>query len=187
MEKTQAQLSGVHVISFIGVQGSGKSTIAQGVAANYRCQHLEASDVVRDLYGNLERKDMPATNVRTATEPDWLANAIADRMTQDYVVLSGVREREVHAELKLMGATLRIIKLWAPEQERFARLLANGKCKTYVEFMEHGYNEMNIGLAELLADSSIPEYVTSGHRTVAETLEQLIRDLEFNMIVGDLV
>jgi signal recognition particle GTPase len=59
------------LFSFVGRQGSGKSTIGGKLADYIRCPHIEASDVVRDLCGDLDRKDMPKTNERSKSDPTW--------------------------------------------------------------------------------------------------------------------
>ena len=146
------------ILSIIGQQGTGKSTIGRIIAEKESALFVEASDVVRILCGDISREEMPLTNARTATEPYWLAEGIHKYINAlttipiGFVVLTGVREPEVHEGLIRLGCySPRVIKLWLPEQERYARVLQRTPETTYEEFKRHDENELSIGLDKLLA------------------------------------
>lgn len=183
MERTVEQSSGIQVISLIGAQGTGKSTLAQRLAEHYSTQFIEASSVVRELYGDLTRDQMPETNIRTVTEPTWLGDAIYERIQSPLVFLAGVREVEVHDTLLDKQCTVQPIKLWAPEQERYARLKALGKCDTWLQFKEHGQNEMSIGLGDLL-DEPYPTYITCEYVSIDDVKALIVKELDEGFLKG---
>lgn len=171
--KIQEQLAGVHILSLIGQQGSGKTTLGQLLSGRLNAEHIEASEVVRDLRGNLQRSEMHTTNDRTKDDPTWLGDAIATRIDSFKVILTGVREVEVHRTLEQLGTTVTPIILTAPTQERYKRLLDNKKVTSYGEFTKDGQAELDIGLS-LLLEGPYPSVMTT-HYTEEETA-QLILD-----------
>ena len=162
-----ALLNGIQVVSIIGRQGSGKSTVGQLVAHHRRCQWIETSEVVRSVVGPTERKDMPKTNERTSEEPNWLGDAIAETYDESRLllnrfrkhpttdmhslVLTGVREVEVHEALEQQGATVYPISLHSPKFVRFERLKQVRKVGSWEEFEEQDHAEGEIGLDVLLS------------------------------------
>lgn len=127
---------------------------------------------------------MYKTNIRTQFEKDWLGKGITDVIVQHpmkTVVLSGVREQENHDYFYDHGATLTVISLWAPENERFARVKGLGKVKTYEDFVKQGANEMSIGLDKLLKE--YPDTVANAGREVKETLEEICVLLSSHQLV----
>lgn len=119
---------------------------------------------------------MPATNKRTKTDPHWLAAGIRDQIKSRKVVLAGVREYQVHQGLDMYGATVHVIELWAPENERYARVLKNGKVSSYKDFVKHGDAELRIGLEGLML-SHYPTFVTT-YNTPEDTLEEILNRVE---------
>src|SRR5678809_1298323 len=98
----------LNIISLVGRQGSGKSTIGAKLADYLKTSHVEASQVVREVCGDLPRSEMPTTNKRTESEPNWLADAIMERFPEDKkcVVVTGVREPIVHTYFEMSQHTL---------------------------------------------------------------------------------
>lgn len=169
-------LSGIHILSLVGRQGAGKSSIGHGLAVQVEVPHIEASSVVRKVYGDIPRDKMPETNKRTATEPDWLGNAIAseilDHHDASYVIVTGAREREVHDTLLQLGASLQVIEIYADQQQRYDRHLGV-KCSNEAEFLLHEDNEASIGLDELLA--KCPFQLDTTHSPTIEHSVNLLR------------
>ena len=170
-----ALLNGIQVLSVIGRQGSGKTTIGKQVAEASGCLHIEASDVVRSVVArqgkSTKREDLPESNKRTRTEPDWLGNAIAEVFDESrtilqrsrvkpgtdlqLLVLTGAREVEVHETLETHGAHVFTVALDAPRIARYERLQANRKATSWEYFENQDHAEGEIGLDILL---TITEY-----------------------------
>lgn len=146
-------LSGIHILSLIGQQGAGKTSIGQELAKQFGITHIEASAVVRKVVGNLPRERMPESNARTKDDPGWLGRAIAEEILaisdDHYVILTGVREVEVHQTLAELGASLNIIQIDAGFATRLHRHMGT-KCFSEGEFAQHELNELYIGLDEVI-------------------------------------
>ena len=162
-----ALLNGIHVLSLIGRQGTGKTTVGQLISENMGCLHIEASDVVRSVVGShTRREDLPESNKRTAAEPAWLGNAIAETFYEscailnrsrikpgtnlELLVLTGAREVEVHETLEQHGAKVFCVALDAPTFTRYERLKEIGKAPSYEYFQNQDHAEGEIGLDILL-------------------------------------
>lgn len=183
-----ASVDHTNIISLVGKQGSGKSTIASELASYYKCLHVEASTVVRNLYGNLTRSQMPFTNSRTAEEPSWLGDAMVDYIehllnernlqnvetVQNVFIVSGVRETEVHGTLAFKyGARVVPICLSAPVEDRFDRQKDLGKLQTFTEFEKQDQAELGIGLSTVI---KLSRYHIPSNRNVSkdETVARIV-------------
>lgn len=144
------------LVSFVGRQGAGKSTIAAGLADVLRTGHIEVSDVVKDLYNDLPRELLPSTGRRTESEPDWLGKAVhkaliekAEIWERDLLVLSGVREQAVHEYLGKQF-DLYSFEIVADPEIRFQRLSVLWKVRSGKEFIEHEIRETGLGVQEVM-------------------------------------
>lgn len=188
MEKTQQRLSGIRIVSIVGRQGSGKTTVAKLLASHYMCPHIECSTVVRNLCGDLPREEMHKTNARTATEPTWLGDAVADEiekqileydlqyphLTREVIIISGAREVEVVDTLRTLGADVLqlAVTTWTPA--RYRRLKELGKVKGLEDFRKADKTESKIGLDKLL---SITPMVDNSYQT-SWTVTNLVSRIE---------
>lgn len=175
-------LSGIQIISLVGQQGAGKTVIGNALAKHYDGSYrVEASSVVREVCGNLPRAEMPTTNVRTATEPTWLGDAIARKIVDNsdatLVVLTGVREVEVHETIRRLGAELVVVKIYAPAGDRCLRLFHLKKCISVEEFEQHDKNEWDIGLGKVLSTASTTLH-SSKYTSVTQLVDNLVDTLE---------
>lgn len=182
-------LDHVNIVSLVGKQGAGKSTVASALASYYKCLHVEASSVVRNLYGNLTRSQMPFTNSRTADEPTWLGDAIVDftelslnernltnvETIQNVLIISGVRETEVHSTLTFKhGARIIPVCLFAPAEDRFERQQRLGKLQSFSEFEAQDEAEMRIGLKNII---KFAKYHIPSNRNISqdETVARIVQ------------
>jgi dephospho-CoA kinase len=165
-----ALLNGIHVLSLIGRQGTGKTTTGRQISEDMGCLHIEASDVVRSVVAragkSTRREDLPESNKRTAEEPEWLGNAVAEVFDEScsilkrnrvkpgtdlgLLVLTGAREVEVHETLEQHGAHVFTVALDAPKLTRYERLKLLGKASSYEYFENQDHAEGEIGLDLLL-------------------------------------
>lgn len=154
MVNQMAKLSGIQVISLVGQQGAGKTTISNLLAEKYGAYRVEASSIVRELCGDLPRSEMPKTNVRTAHEPTWLGDAIARKILENsdtsIVILSGVREVEVHETLRRFDSDIAVVYIQANRGIRLERQLRNRKCNDALEFDLQDAQELEIGLDKVI-------------------------------------
>lgn len=171
------QLSGTLIFSLVGRQGAGKTSIGCKWAYDWGVPHIEASAVVRQVCGPIARGNMPDTSARTAREPDWLGNAISDRIDNfsASVVLTGVREVEVHQALMKRGAELCIIHIDASQVVRWLRH-KGVKSDTFGEFLEHEQNEWRIGLGCVI-DSAGLTIDTSESPSVQQSVDLIYDSL----------
>lgn len=167
------------VISLVGPQGAGKSTIAKRAATYLKTRHVEASSVVREVFGDLPRKDMPKTNVRTKTEPDWLAKGIMGKFpdTGSAVVVSGIREPIVHKFISEKH-TVYGFEVRADAELRFQRQLEVRKCRSAAEFLEHELNEIKLGLFEIMFDApyAIPTSTSTSPDKIVRAIVRVLQE-----------
>lgn len=163
-----ALLHGIQVLSLIGRQGTGKTTIGHQVSEAKGCLHIEASDVVRSIVGvSTRREDLPESNQRTKNDPTWLGDAVAETFDEScsilrrsrvrpgtdlkLLVLTGTREIEVHETLEQHGAHVFCVALDAPAFIRYERLKELRKAPSYEYFQNQDHAEGEIGLDLLLS------------------------------------
>lgn len=154
------------VLSLVGKQGSGKTTLGKKLARNLGTRHIETSDVVKSLHTDKERHELPETGKRTRDEPDWLAAPLYDEIYPVFnegkqtVVLTGVREVEVHSYLQRRGLYLLVIDVLTEPSVRYTRLRRLEKVKNVHEFLDQELGERALGIDEV-ADSARIELKTS--------------------------
>lgn len=143
-----------HVISLVGYQGSGKTTIGKSLAARYGCSHLEMSEIVRAIHTGLSRDELPRTAEKTRTDPDWLAELvhklILEESKNSVVVLTGVREPQIHKYLLAHDIQLHSFEIKAPAGLRYYRLLDLKKVSNAEQFLNHEVDETSMGLREVM-------------------------------------
>lgn len=154
-------LKGHTIVSLAGAQGSGKSTLGTYLARYLKTLHVETSAVVQDtLSFDLSRDDLHTTGSFTKDDKDWLGRAIEQKIIKwlpkykkSTVVLSGVREREVHSYLRRQGARLHIFEVAADPNLRFYRLKDLGKVSDARHFLDKELNERILGLPKVIAQA----------------------------------
>lgn len=168
------------IISLVGRQGSGKTTLGKELAKFLQCPHVEASGVVREECGELARTDMPSTNKRSEEEPRWLADAMRKHFsnTKKAVVVTGVREPHIHEIWEEDGDELVSFQVLCDAEVRFQRLLENGKCSSAKEFIEHELNEMALGVLQLefLAPYQIPTSDDTDPRSIVKAAIKVMQE-----------
>lgn len=175
-------LSGIRIISVVGPQGSGKSAVSKILAHRLNAAFVETSSVVTKVCGDIPRSDMPKTNERTKVEPTWLGDAITSEILESNdhpsVVLSGVREHEIHETLRGKGAEIIIILLIANHRTRLTRQKRNRKCKNEKEFKKHDLNELQIGLGHVMATAHFREDTSKSPnpRMVVDKIEDFLEN-----------
>lgn len=151
-------LNGCRIISLVGPQGSGKSTIGQRLSSAITAPHIEASEFAKKITGTNVRSELPgATEKFTAKDPDWLGRGIELRikeLAKDLVILTGVRERNVHLYLASQGANIYIYELDAPMPLRYDRLLSLKKVSNADEFIRQELREMKLGVWDVCNDAT---------------------------------
>lgn len=149
------------VLSLVGKQGSGKSTLGKKLARYLGTQHVETSDIVKALNRGKKRDELPSTGERTKSEPDWLAVPLYDQLFPVFnkgkqtVVLTGVREVEVHTYLKRRGLQLLVIDITADPDVRFYRLFHLEKITSAKAFIEQDLKERALGINEVIDSASV--------------------------------
>lgn len=150
-------LSGYQIISLVGYQGSGKSTVGKLLAHLLNCRHVETSAVVKKVTGVEKRENLASTGKQTKIDPDWLGSAVAEHVVQaskKLVVLTGVRERAVHEFLISFAKQVDIIELTSPPELRFDRVKELGKVSTAAEFIEQELKEKELGLEDVICNAT---------------------------------
>lgn len=144
------------VISLVGYQGSGKSTLSQILAKLYGWDFLEISSVVRAVHTGLSRDELPETAKKTKTDPNWLSDVIYSMIVKGKspgVVLSGVREPQIHKYLTGKGLTLHDVEVKAHPALRYDRLLELQKVSNAEQFLNHEIDELAMGLRKVMRDA----------------------------------
>lgn len=147
------------LISFVGFQGSGKTTLGKILADSLNSEHFEASGIVRNTTGVTERSELPATGKRTKKDPTWLGKAVYTAIYPDEVsVVSGVREQEVHDYLETQNIDIHIFEVVAPAEVRFDRLFKLQKVSSAQDFIEQELREIELGVKDVMtaAQYTIP-------------------------------
>lgn len=162
------------IVSIVGRQGAGKSTVGKYLAEIFGVVHIETSYIVRSLFKDiLRREELASTGQRTEKDPNWLGRAIEEEIKDEgAVILTGVREKEVHQYLKSQGAQVRIIVLQCPAVERYLRLRNLHKVESPKDFIEQEIREDMLGIkgtmqnAELIIQTNVLD-------TAEETVERI--------------
>lgn len=177
------------VLSLVGKQGAGKSTIGDRLARYLRTEHIETSDVVRDLNEGKTREELPETGKLTKDDPTWLGEPLYERLQPVFdsgkqtAVLTGVREVEVHEHLRKRGIKLVIVDVTSDPQLRYTRLIELGKVDNANQFLEQELREKELGVNEVI-DSSKYEMTT----TEGSNPDKLVRALISKIVLeGDKV
>jgi dephospho-CoA kinase len=175
-------LQNKRIISLVGYQGSGKTTIGQRVARNYSSKRVEISTLVKTLTkDSLVREELPSTYKWTEENPTWLSSYLIDLLNnyftakpdKNLVILSGVREQILHDELVKAGAQVFVCAIYAPPIDRYKRLVELGKVHTEEEFINHEMSEKEMGLGEVIANADYT--ITSHEGTSASKLASVVR------------
>lgn len=175
------QLHGIHLISFVGRQGSGKTHLGKTLAHTLSCGRIEVSDVVRSLNKGLSRKDLPATAKKTAKNPEWLGEKVSECLAHvrdekggQVLVLTGCRERALHKYLEKCGLTLHMYEIHAEPFTRCERVLRMGKVKSEVEFLDHEVRETKMGIKQVLDDART-RVITTDTTDASDLVNQVIK------------
>lgn len=153
-------LAGHQVVSLVGRQGAGKSFLGGKLAALLHCGRVEVSDVVKSLYKNLPREELPLTSMATAENADWLGELVAENIlvarersgSPAIVVLTGARETQVHRFLERNGAATKVVEIYCNPFTRCDRLIRDGKVKNEAEFLAHEARESDMGIVNVLSE-----------------------------------
>lgn len=155
------QLHGVNVISLVGRQGSGKSTVGSMIAKELNLSHIETSDTVKKHVNNAKRSELPKTGRFTKDNNIWLAKPVAIELVKalkdkakNSIILTGVREVEVHQYLERIGANIHAIEMQAYPEVRFDRLVSGKKVSSASEFLEHEIAESALGVQKVIDGAS---------------------------------
>lgn len=154
-----ARLSGIQIISLVGLQGVGKSSIGDLLFTKLPySSRIEVSNVVRAVHGERPRNELAETQKHTKHDPTWLGTAIAKRIVtekQALCILTGVREPEVHKTLEDLGANLTVVAVESEPPIRFERVKALGKCHTFEDFYDQDHRELALGLERVIGSAQI--------------------------------
>lgn len=174
-------LNGIHIVSLVGPQGVGKTTIGLRLALLLDNIHVEASDYAKRITGTDARSELPTlTEQHTKQNPDWLGQAIEEEIIKHdkkTIVLTGVRERNVHLYLASRGGRLAIFELEAPAELRFQRLCRLGKVSNATEFIEQEIKEVKLGVYEVCKDAlhRVPNATDVPAPKIARAIEKTFR------------
>lgn len=179
-------MAGLTVISLVGYQGSGKTTLGQILAKQLGIPRVETSDVVKDLSGLQDKAELTTTAAMTKHDPDWLGRAVYNRllavvsgMAPNAVVLTGTREFEVHLFLAEKGVKLYTFEITSMPYWRYERLRTLSKVASAKEFIEQDLRERAMGLNET-CDKAPFVIDTSPHSEPEEIVNHMISILAKN-------
>lgn len=172
------------VLSLVGEQGAGKSTIGQKLARYLDTTHIEISGVVKALTNNhkADKAELVKTREKTAEDPTWLGEAVYERCLEAYdtgkrsVVITGVREVEVYDYLKRRGVLVIGIDVVADPDIRCQRLMELGKISDEQAFIEQDIKEVRMGLHEVMGRSEFQistSYLTDADEIVRKTVSAI--------------
>lgn len=144
------------VLSLVGKQGTGKSTLAKKIAHNLNTIYIETSDVVQEYFRNVPRKELTMSRTKTHDDPEWLGKDLYSRIFPEFkrkevkaVVLSGVREIEVHKYLERRNVRLVVIEIISDPVIRCKRLIDLGTVNSVEHFIDQDLRERQMGLDEV--------------------------------------
>lgn len=153
MDPLSGFLTDKEVISLVGYQGSGKSTLSKKLARAIHTDMLEVSDRVKSMYEDYAREKLPSTSERTKQDPNWLGKDVAEGLAEIYkgqqrqvAILSGAREEQLHKYLLKRGIKLWVFEIVAPPALRFQRVYDLHKVQSASQFIEHELSEREMGL-----------------------------------------
>lgn len=149
------------VISLVGKQGTGKSTIGKKTAASLETSHVETSDMVAQVVTGVPRKSLTSTRIRTQEDPDWLGRITYEWIMGMYkayetrtMVLTGVREVEVHRYLQKKQLKIISVEIVSPPHIRLERLMELGTIKSTAHFLNQDLAERAMGLDEVCGQAT---------------------------------
>lgn len=144
------------LVSIIGYQGSGKTTIGKEVAKRLKTEYVEVSAVVKAANKHVPDLELASTGERTFSEPNWLAklidNEIEDVMSiegRQTVIVGGSREPNLYQWYQDKGYHLYSVWLYAEPFSRYNRLIKQGRVENTTQFLNRELAERRLGLSEL--------------------------------------
>lgn len=167
------------LISFVGFQGSGKTTLGKILADSLSVEHFEASGIVRNTTGVTERSELPATGKRTKKDPTWLGKAVYTALYPDAVtVMSGVREQEVHDYLAGRDIDVHAFEVVAPAEIRFNRLFHLNKVSSAKDFIEQELREIELGVKQVMdtAQYTIPTSPSTNPNAICRVIVKKLKE-----------
>lgn len=157
MVRTLALSSGHHrVLSVIGRQGSGKTTLGHSFATRLGAARIEVSSLVQEANKELKDLDLAKTAERTKEDPHWLCELILSSIAATKapaIVLTGVRESNIHPFLKEHRCKVVTVALVADPDVRLDRLLEQKRVASVEQFLKREVAEMQLGLSETFSDT----------------------------------
>lgn len=144
------------LISLIGYQGSGKTTIGKEVSKRLNTEYIETSVVVKAANAHVPDLQLATTKERNLSEPNWLCklldNEIYDVMGiegRKTVVLGGLREPHIYDWFQDVGYHLYSVWLYAEPFSRYNRLVKQGRVQDVAQFLDRELLERTLGITEL--------------------------------------
>lgn len=174
------QLSGFQIVSLVGRQGSGKTTIGVKIARRLQTSAVEVSSIVRVANKELSDLELAKSGERTKQDPDWLGDLVNECLLEvegDTKVLTGAREPQVHKYLASKGHKLWVVALTADPFTRYNRLVKQGRVSTATEFIEREIGEWKLGLGELMDSAPLiaPTSDTTRPQFIAEAIMEKLK------------
>lgn len=147
--------------------------------------HIETSDVVKKVLKEEDRKKLLSSAVRTAADPDWLGKEVYQEIISHNsrtVVLTGVREIEVHQYLRNHGCEITIFEVTAPPEIRYQRLYALNKLTNAEDFLSRELKEKQMGIEDV--EQEAPYTVPTSFETDPERIAYaMIRALKAKKVL----
>lgn len=139
---------------------------------------------MQTITGEKAREDLPATAERTKEDPNWLGKAVseileaANERKLPALVLTGVREVQVHDYLEEIGYTLKVFELSTAAEERYRRLLETEKIRSAKQFILHDLREKSMGLDQTLAEAAYSVQTTqeTNPARITKAIFQTLKD-----------
>lgn len=179
--RTLELLDGVRLLSLVGCQGSGKTTIGNKLAAKLQTRAIEVSSVVREENPKLQDLELAKSGSRTKSDPNWLGSKVFHALHTVYqeqpgksLVLTGARENEVIYYLASEGMEIYQLALTADPFTRYNRLTKQGRVKSIEEFLTREVAERQLGLMELI--DSAPFNIPTSDKTKPSNIAEAIID-----------
>lgn len=166
------------VVSLVGYQGAGKSSISKYLGYLYDVAGIEVSSIVRAIVEGMSRDELPQTTERTKTDPEWLSSIVhgvlKEKTIGNVAVLTGVREPNIHTYLSAHDMDVYSVEIRCHALTRYKRVLELGKVTSARQFLNHEADEINMGIRETLHAS--PYCVETNEETSPKLIAAAIKE-----------
>lgn len=176
----------MRIVTIVGKNRSGKSTVAKKLIEKTSWPTIEVSDIVKKISGQKTREALQLEKEKHAKDPDWLYRELKkeiDRIASagaNNIVVSGVREQYLIQRMKEDGSNVKVIGVSIADSERRRRTVELDK-KSIEEFEKDESRDKELfNLDDLLKSSDYQVSTETSLEDMEDGVEKVLKQLELS-------